>query len=118
MDMSHFVPKPFICSLNAIRNYKKKSHLLTEPHNIYLEYNLYELLYPLDNCMIFVLVSYLDRNILVTNIKNSVKYLDFCAEIKDICKFDDVQPFTVKWLDEEGIYVFYHCMYNSINCFA
>ncbi|RUS76305.1 hypothetical protein EGW08_015929, partial [Elysia chlorotica] len=36
------------------------------------------------------------------NIKNSVKYLDFCAEIKDICKFDDVQRFTVKWLDEEG----------------
>lgn len=41
-------------------------------------------------------------NILVTNIKNSMKYPDFCAEIKDICKFDDVQPFTVKWLDEEG----------------
>ncbi|XP_035828559.1 atypical protein kinase C isoform X1 [Aplysia californica] len=41
-------------------------------------------------------------NILVTNIKNDVKYPDFCAEIKDICKFDDVQPFTVKWLDEEG----------------
>lgn len=38
----------------------------------------------------------------MTNIKNDVKYLDFCAEIKDICKFDDVQPFTVKWLDEEG----------------
>nr|BAK09601.1 atypical protein kinase C [Lymnaea stagnalis] len=41
-------------------------------------------------------------NILVTNIRNDVKYSDFCAEIKDICKFDSVQPFTVKWLDEEG----------------
>ncbi|XP_059164218.1 protein kinase C iota type-like isoform X3 [Physella acuta] len=43
-----------------------------------------------------------DGNILITNIKNDVKYSDFCAEIKDICKFVENQPFTVKWLDEEG----------------
>ncbi|XP_070207266.1 protein kinase C iota type-like [Littorina saxatilis] len=41
-------------------------------------------------------------DILVTNIKLDMTYVDFCAEIKDICKFDDFQPFTVKWLDEEG----------------
>ncbi|XP_076451523.1 protein kinase C iota type-like isoform X2 [Babylonia areolata] len=41
-------------------------------------------------------------DILVTNIKMDMNYIDFCAEIKDICKFDDCQPFTVKWLDEEG----------------
>ena len=41
-------------------------------------------------------------DILVTNIKMDMNYIDFCAEIKDICKFDDIQPFTVKWLDEEG----------------
>jgi len=41
-------------------------------------------------------------NILITNIRNDVKYPDFNNEIKDICKFDKEQPFTVKWLDEEG----------------
>ncbi|KAI8795417.1 protein kinase C iota type-like isoform X1 [Biomphalaria glabrata] len=43
-----------------------------------------------------------DGNILVTNIKNDMRYREFCAEIRDICKFNDEQPFTVKWLDEEG----------------
>lgn len=41
-------------------------------------------------------------DILVTNIKNEMSYSDFCREIKVICKFDEYQPFTVKWLDEEG----------------
>ncbi|KAK7496787.1 hypothetical protein BaRGS_00011996 [Batillaria attramentaria] len=41
-------------------------------------------------------------DILVTNIKMEMSYTDFCTEIKGICKFDEYQPFTVKWLDEEG----------------
>ncbi|KAL5013642.1 hypothetical protein ScPMuIL_007912 [Solemya velum] len=41
-------------------------------------------------------------NILITSIRAEVSFEDFCAEIKDICKFDDRQPFTVKWVDEEG----------------
>lgn len=52
--------------------------------------------------MIILFLFYVNRNILITNIKNDVKYSDFCAEIKDICKFVEDQPFTVKWLDEEG----------------
>lgn len=41
-------------------------------------------------------------DILITSVNVEITYSDFCAEIKDICKFDDEQPFTVKWLDEEG----------------
>ncbi|XP_062590447.1 protein kinase C iota type-like [Saccostrea cucullata] len=41
-------------------------------------------------------------DILITSIGPDIAYADFCLEIKDICKFDDQQPFTVKWLDEEG----------------
>ena len=26
----------------------------------------------------------------------------FNGKIKQICKFDEVQPFTIKWVDEEG----------------
>lgn len=26
----------------------------------------------------------------------------FNGKIKEICKFDEVQPFTIKWVDEEG----------------
>ena len=43
-----------------------------------------------------------DRNILVSNIQPVLQYSEFAAEIKDLCKFSDCQPFTVKWLDEEG----------------
>ncbi|XP_045162767.2 protein kinase C iota type-like isoform X2 [Mercenaria mercenaria] len=41
-------------------------------------------------------------DILITAITCEISYEDFCAEIKDICKFDDQQPFTVKWVDEDG----------------
>ena len=26
----------------------------------------------------------------------------FNSKIKEICKFDEIQPFTIKWVDEEG----------------
>jgi len=42
------------------------------------------------------------RDILITSVNGEITFADFCAEIKDICKFDDEQPFTMKWLDEEG----------------
>ena len=42
------------------------------------------------------------RTILITSVTGEISYEDFCAEIKDICKFDDQQPFTMKWVDEEG----------------
>ena len=45
-------------------------------------------------------------DILVTSIKNEVTFEDFSLEIKAICNFDDNQPFTVKWLDEEGMYLY------------
>lgn len=41
-------------------------------------------------------------DILITSVTAEISYEDFCAEIKDICKFDDQQPFTMKWVDEEG----------------
>ena len=45
------------------------------------------------------------RTILITSVTGEISYEDFCAEIKDICKFDDQQPFTMKWVDEEGKFV-------------
>ena len=45
---------------------------------------------------------YICRDILITAVTAEISYEDFCAEIKDICKFDDQQPFTMKWVDEEG----------------
>ncbi|KAL4221832.1 hypothetical protein ACF0H5_020086 [Mactra antiquata] len=41
-------------------------------------------------------------DILIISVNPEISYEDFCAEIKDICKFDDKQPFTVKWVDEDG----------------
>ena len=41
-------------------------------------------------------------DILITSISHHMTYPDFCAEITDICKFDAGQPFTIKWVDEDG----------------
>lgn len=42
------------------------------------------------------------RDILITNIGSDITIDGLCAEMRDICKFADDQPFTVKWVDEEG----------------
>ena len=49
-----------------------------------------------------MIMSIYFRTILITSVTGEISYEDFCAEIKDICKFDDQQPFTMKWVDEEG----------------
>jgi len=41
--------------------------------------------------------------VLITNLSSDISYEGLCAEMRDICKFDTEQPFTVKWLDEEGL---------------
>ena len=54
---------------------------------------------------------------MITSIDSDITYEGLCAEMKDICKFDELQPFTVKWLDEEGEskhdLCFYLCMSTS-----
>lgn len=40
--------------------------------------------------------------IMVIYIKNSLKMEEFYRILRDICKFDDQQLFTIKWVDEEG----------------
>ena len=47
-----------------------------------------------------VVVVYSD--VMVTGISYDVTYDDFMVEMKDMCHFHDDQPFTLKWLDEEG----------------
>ena len=41
-------------------------------------------------------------DVMVTMVKRDLTYVGLKGEMKDICKFDDVQPYTMKWLDEEG----------------
>ncbi|CAH1772824.1 unnamed protein product, partial [Owenia fusiformis] len=41
-------------------------------------------------------------DIMVTQIDPSITYDGLCDEMRDICQFDKVQPFTMKWVDEEG----------------
>lgn len=42
---------------------------------------------------------------MVTTVESDITYEGICAEMRDICRFDDEQPFTMKWLDEEGTYI-------------
>ncbi|XP_014773259.1 protein kinase C iota type [Octopus bimaculoides] len=41
-------------------------------------------------------------DILVTSIGSKITYESLRKEIRDICKFESKQPFTMKWVDEEG----------------
>ncbi|XP_067946415.1 protein kinase C iota type-like [Watersipora subatra] len=40
--------------------------------------------------------------VMVTEISSSTSYESLCSEMRDICRFDEKQPFTMKWVDEEG----------------
>jgi len=42
--------------------------------------------------------------VLITNLSTAISYESLCSEMRDICKFDTEQPFTVKWVDEEGLF--------------
>ena len=43
---------------------------------------------------------------MVTNFENDITYEGMCCEVMDICKFDTGQPFTIKWVDEDGKWLF------------
>lgn len=40
--------------------------------------------------------------VMITYISPCITLEDMCMEMRDICKFDSNQPFTIKWVDEEG----------------
>ena len=53
-------------------------------------------------------------DVLVSSMDSDITYEGLIAEMKDICRFDEHQPFTMKWVDEEGGSVYYshffeHC---------
>ncbi|XP_013393561.1 protein kinase C iota type isoform X2 [Lingula anatina] len=41
-------------------------------------------------------------DIMVTHLPMDITYSSLCKEMQEICQFDEQQPFTMKWLDEEG----------------
>ena len=52
------------------------------------------------------------RDVLVSSIDSDITYEGLIAEMKDICRFDEHQPFTMKWVDEEGGSVFYSHLFE------
>lgn len=63
-------------------------------------------------------------DVMVTSIKTDITYETLLKEMKDICKFDSDQPFTMKWVDEEGKpkyslnYDFLYYIYNIKYCIS
>ena len=53
--------------------------------------------------------------VMVTEIGSDITYDSLCSEMREICSFDDKQPFTMKWVDEEGkmraVLFDYRCTY-------
>ncbi|XP_077863773.1 protein kinase C iota type-like [Saccoglossus kowalevskii] len=41
-------------------------------------------------------------DILCCSVTPDIVIDDFCRDMRQICSFDDEQPFTMKWVDEEG----------------
>lgn len=41
-------------------------------------------------------------DVLITTIDADISYEGLLSEMKAMCKFEDSQPFTIKWVDEEG----------------
>lgn len=39
---------------------------------------------------------------MITYVDPTVTFEQLCAEMKDICRFNGEQVFTMKWVDEEG----------------
>jgi len=58
-------------------------------------------LYPFSQ--LFMRLSNEFRKVMVTEITSSITYNRLCDEMRDICNFDEKQPFTMKWVDEEGM---------------
>ena len=50
---------------------------------------------------------------MITRLDHDITYAGLCSEVRDICKFDEHQPFTMKWVDEEGIDF---CLVVQISC--
>ncbi|KAK7799805.1 hypothetical protein U0070_023239, partial [Myodes glareolus] len=42
------------------------------------------------------------RDIMITHFEPSISFEGLCSEVRDMCSFDNEQPFTMKWIDEEG----------------
>ncbi|OBS76263.1 hypothetical protein A6R68_17282 [Neotoma lepida] len=39
---------------------------------------------------------------MITHFEPSISFEGLCSEVRDMCSFDNEQPFTMKWIDEEG----------------
>ena len=50
-----------------------------------------------------VLCVYIFSDVMVTSIDNDITFSGLGSEMKDICNFSTAQPFTMKWVDEEGM---------------
>lgn len=42
------------------------------------------------------------REIMITYIDPQITLEQLCQEMRDICRFNQEQVFTMKWVDEEG----------------
>ncbi|TRY56252.1 hypothetical protein DNTS_028560 [Danionella cerebrum] len=46
--------------------------------------------------------AYYRGDIMITHFEPSISYEGLCNEVRDMCSMDNDQPFTMKWIDEEG----------------
>uniref|UniRef100_A0A6I8SU42 Protein kinase C iota type n=1 Tax=Xenopus tropicalis TaxID=8364 RepID=A0A6I8SU42_XENTR len=46
--------------------------------------------------------AYFKGDIMITHFEPSITFDGLCNEVRDMCSFENDQPFTMKWIDEEG----------------
>ena len=52
----------------------------------------------------------------------NIAFDDLCDDLRDLCKFNGEDPFTMKWIDEEGLLFGFYFKRNvnqfSLNLFS
>lgn len=43
---------------------------------------------------------------MITHFEPSISYEGLSGEVRDMCSMDNDQQFTMKWIDEEGVFVY------------
>lgn len=53
------------------------------------------------------------RDVMCLVMDPNIAFDDLCDDLRDLCKFNSEDPFTMKWIDEEG-FLFFRFLIESM----
>ena len=52
--------------------------------------------------LIMIFSLSVNRDVMCLVMDPNIAFDDLCDDLRDLCKFNSDDPFTMKWIDEEG----------------